>query len=185
VINIGVTGHRFLAEVDKLQAGIDQALAWIERIMPGEQWSLISSLAEGADRLVTRQVLRRKPGVKLLVPLPLPTEEYRKDFSSEESNREFLHLLGLAGEIIQPTPALTREDGYLAAGQYLLDHSNVLITLWDGQTAQGKGGTGEIIPMAIKRGIPVAWVHCGNRKPGTHEPVSLGDEQGQVSFNFL
>jgi hypothetical protein len=185
VINIGVSGHRFLAEIDKLQAGIDQALAWIERILPGQEWSVISSLAEGADRLVVHQVYKAKPAVKLIVALPLPIEEYRQDFSSEESTREFLQLFHQASTIIQPATSASREDGYLAAGQYILDHSAVLIALWDGQSAQGKGGTGEVVSLALKQGLPVAWVHCANAKPATAEPASLGQEQGRVTFNFL
>jgi len=185
MIRIGVTGHRILTEVDKLQAGVDQAFAWIDRIMPGEEWSVISSLAEGADRLVVNQAFKRKPQTRLIVPLPLPVEEYQQDFSSAESLQEFRRLLNLAKEIIHPAAVSSHEDGYLAAGQYILEHSTVLIALWDGQAAQGLGGTGEIVPEAFKRGLPVAWVHCGNREPGTREPASLGVEQGRVSFNFL
>jgi hypothetical protein len=80
----------------------------------------------------------------------------------------------------------SREEGYWAAGQFVLDHCTVLIALWDGQIAQCKGGTGEMVAAARQRGLPLAWVHCGNRRPGTTEAFSLGDqEQGTVSFeNF-
>jgi hypothetical protein len=38
---------------------------------------------------------------------------------------------------------------------------------------------------ARARGMPIAWVHCGNRIPGTNQTISLGEEQGTVSFeNF-
>ena len=58
----------------------------------------------------------------------------------------------------------------------------MLIALWDGQAAQGQGGTGEIVAEARQLALPIAWVHCGNRKPGTQEPLSLGAEQGLVTF---
>jgi hypothetical protein len=54
--------------------------------------------------------------------------------------------------------------------------------VWDGQGAQGQGGTGGIVAEARKCGLPIAWVHAGNRRPGTLEPTSLGAEQGEVSF---
>jgi hypothetical protein len=61
----------------------------------------------------------------------------------------------------------------------------VLIAIWDGKTAQGQGGTGAIMARARQRGLPIAWVHAGNRKPGTQEPTSLGAEQGMVTFEHV
>ena len=57
MIRIGVTGHRFLAEIPKLRDGIDQALTRIAQTYPNEPWAVVSSLAEGADRLVVQRVL--------------------------------------------------------------------------------------------------------------------------------
>jgi hypothetical protein len=59
------------------------------------------------------------------------------------------------------------------------------MTIWDGREAQGSGGTADIVERARKRGLPIAWVHAGNRKPNSHEPVSLGDEQGLVTFENI
>jgi len=50
IVAIGVTGHRFLAEVDKIAAGVDEALRRIEEAFPGKLLAVISPLAEGADR---------------------------------------------------------------------------------------------------------------------------------------
>jgi hypothetical protein len=184
MITIGVTGHRILAEVEKVEAGIAGALRFIERTFPGEPLIVISSLAEGADRLVVHQVLAR-PQARLIVPLPLPESDYRKDFPSEKSQKEFLSLLNRAGEVIAIPPTPTREEAYEAAGNYVLNHADVLIAVWDGQGAQGVGGTGGIVAEARRRNLPIAWVHAGNRRPGTEEPTTLGDEQGKVTYeNF-
>jgi hypothetical protein len=67
----------------------------------------------------------------------------------------------------------------------VLEDCDVLLAIWDGQDAQGQGGTGGTVAEARARGIPVVWVHAGNRRPGTHEPTSLGDEQGQVTYENL
>lgn len=67
----------------------------------------------------------------------------------------------------------------------MLDHCDVLVTIWDGQELQGQGGTGGTVTAARRRGLPIAWVHAGNRKPGTEEPTSLGEEQGTVTFENL
>jgi len=33
--------------------------------------------------------------------------------------------------------------------------------------------------------VPLAWVHAGNRKPGTNQATSLGEKQGKVSFERM
>lgn len=177
-VSIGVTGHRFLAEVDKIAAGVDEALRRIEETFPGEPLTVISPLAEGADQLAARRILAR-PGARLLVPLPLPSADYVTDFEFPET---FLSLLDRADEVIELPLASTRNQAYEAAGRYVLNNCDVLIAIWDGQAAQGRGGTAEIVALARRRGLPLAWVRAGNRRPGTRQPTTLGEEQGTVSF---
>lgn len=54
---VAVTGHRVLNDADRVAAGVDGALDEIARAYPGRSIQLVSSLAEGADRLVSRKVL--------------------------------------------------------------------------------------------------------------------------------
>lgn len=181
--NIGVTGHRFLAEVDRIKAGVDQALRRIEQAFPGPI-NVWSSAAEGADRLVAFQVLVR-PDSRLIVALPLPKEDYMSDFESTQSRIEFLDLLDSAYEVIQLQPAASRREAYAAAYKHILDNAEVLVAVWDGKAPQGEGGTGDIVRRARDRAMPIAWIHAGNRNPETREAVSLGPEQGTVTFeNF-
>ncbi len=42
-----------------------------------------------------------------------------------------------------------------------------------------------MVAQARARHIPIAWVHAGNRRPGTMEPTSLGPDQGKVTFGSL
>lgn len=182
-VAIGVTGHRILTEVDKLNHGIEEALKRVETSFPGRM-IVISSLAEGADRLVVERVLAH-PAATLIVPLPLPAEDYKKDFCDSASKAEFDRFLNLAKEVFAMPPAPSRNEAYEAAGQYVLDHCDVLLAVWDGQSQQGIGGTGGIVARARLRGLPTAWVHAGNRKPGTLEPTTLIEEQGKVTYeNF-
>jgi len=90
--------------------------------------------------------------------------------------------LPLADEVITLPPAPTRDQAYAAVGRYVIDHCELLIAIWDGQEARGQGGAGEIVAQARLRGLPIAWVHAGNRKPGTQEPTTLGEEQGMVTL---
>lgn len=182
MIRIGVTGHRSLVEIPRLQAGINLALSQIARLHPGKAWSVVSSLAEGADRLVVQRVLLARPEARLMMPLPLAVSDYILDFSTEESRVEFENLLAQAAEMILPITVPMRSQAYLQAGISIVTRCDVLIALWDGQKAQGQGGAGEIVAIARQKGLPIAWVKCGNRLPGTNEPVSLGEEQGRVIF---
>lgn len=184
MIKIGVTAHRVLADVEKINAGIAEALRRIERKFARERLIVISPLAEGGDRLVVHQVLACSRA-SLIVPLPLPKQQYLADFVSDESKNEFLRLLDQAEEVIELPLVATRNAAYEAAGNYVLDHCDVLIAVWDGQIAQGKGGTGDVVKRARSRQFPIAWVHAGNSKLGTHEPTTLGAKQGTVTFeNF-
>jgi hypothetical protein len=45
----------------------------------------------------------------------------------------------------------------------------------------GNRRAGELVALARERGMPMAWVHAGNRKPATEEPTTLGEERGTVT----
>ena len=183
MVRIGVTGHRFLTAMDKISAGIEKALRWIEQEYPGESLTVVSSLAEGADRLVAHHILKRT-GAQLIAPLPLARTKYMDDFASTESKEEFLDLIAAADEVVEPPEGESR-GAYQEAGDYVLNHCDVLLTVWDGKSVQGHGGTAHIVEQARMRGLPIAWVHAGNRKLGTHQPSSRGAEQGVVTFENL
>lgn len=183
-LTIGVTGHRVLAEPHRVEAGVDEALRRIDQAFPGRVRTVLSSLAEGSDRLVARRALARH-GTRLVALLPLPRADYLGDFATEESRREFEELLGRADEVREPPASRPRPEAYDVAGRDLLGRSDVVIAVWDGQAAQGQGGTGAVVAEARARGLPIAWVHAGNRRPGTLEPTSLGPEQGRVTLERM
>ena len=62
-------------------------------------------------------------------------------------------------------PARTREEAYLAAGLGVLDRSDALLALWDGEPARGRGGTAEVVAEARARALPLTWVRVGRRVP--------------------
>jgi hypothetical protein len=161
---IGVTGHRDLADPDSFCAPIGEALRRLKKLVsvsPGVGLVpvVISALAEGADRLVAKEVLADK-NARLEVALPLPEEEYVKDFTSEASKEEFCCLLARASEAPWQAPdGLDRDEAYERAGRYVVDRCDALIALWDGKKARGRGGTAEIVGYAQEHGVPIAWVH--------------------------
>ena len=182
-VAIGVTGHRALTDVGRIEAGLDEAVRQLERVYPGS-WTVVSALAEGADRLVARRLLTRA-GTRLVAVLPLQREDYETDFETSASRREFAELLDLADEVVQIPPRPTRDEAYAAGGQGVLARADALVAVWDGNDAQGVGGTGAISAAARAQGTPLVWVHAGNREPGTLEAISLEDAQGSVTVEHF
>ena len=181
---IGVTGHRILAEPERVAAGIEAAIARIEITFPGRPLVVVSALAEGADRLVAEAVLAR-PGSRLRAILPMPQADYLDDFATSESRDAFLYLLARADEVVELSPHASRDEAYAAANALMLERIDVLVAVWDGQAAQGQAGTAEVVARARARSLPLAWVHAGNRKSGTLEPAKLREDQGLVSYENL
>jgi hypothetical protein len=164
-VTVGVTGHRFLGDEARIAAGIDLALDHIQRAFghaDGVALTILSSLASGADQLVARRALAR-PGTELIAPLPLPLADYARDFDSQDPLRE---LLAQAARVVELPPAATRDEAYLAAGRYVIEHCDVLVAVWDGRPARGVGGTADVVAAARRRGLPLAWVRARNRAPG-------------------
>lgn len=182
-VRIGVTGHRFLAEVEKLRAAVEEALDRVEAAFPDAQIAIVSPLAEGADRLVAEAGLER--GAALIAPLPLPRDDYMTDFETGESKAAFVGLLEQAEEVIELPRTGERNDAYAQVGEWVLDQSDAIIAIWDGRPAQGKGGTADIARRALDRGMPLLHIKAGNRRPGTCEPTGLGEEQGELVVRNL
>ncbi len=158
-IAIGVTGHRHLApaHVASVEAAVVSILEDIRKKSRQSPLLILSSLAEGADRLVSRIAMDRF-GAAMIAVLPQPAEVYRTSFESEESKAEFDVLLKRASHVVVPSPqdagaaasAVPDEAGkrhreYARAGFWVALHAHVLIALWDGDKAQGVGGTAEVV----------------------------------------
>jgi len=156
-IRIGVTGHRNLApdhpglatEISKAVEYIIQKLAVsAERVTPDDiALTVVSSLAEGADRVVACEILNRE-GAQLEVVLPLEQDDYCHDFKSPESVDQFNLLLDKKVSMDIVRTARSRVEAYELAGRAVVDRSDVMIVVWDGKPARGRGGTADICAYA-------------------------------------
>lgn len=103
-LTIGVTGHRDLVtdEIPALKEKVREFFLQLENSFPGLDLQLVNPLAEGSDRLVAD--VAQELGIELIVPLPMPQDEYERDFTSPESVDSFRQLLkGRAGDsLAQP-----------------------------------------------------------------------------------
>jgi hypothetical protein len=176
-VRVGVTGHRRINDPDGVGAAVREALGRVRERFAGAgdlgaggaeraeaRLEAVSPLAEGADRIVARAVLAQ-PGAALTVPLPFPAGDYAADFAAPASKAEFEELLARAARVEVLPPAATRDEGYERAGRWVVEHSDVLLALWDGAPSQGGGGTADIVAYARERELPVYWIRTNGDAP--------------------
>lgn len=184
-IYIGITGHRILPDPQTLSTCLDKILTtgYLDAFTPKAReklatskstpihLTLISPLAEGADRLAAHAALRN--GCILEALLPMPREEYKKDFDTLESQCEFNDLLAKAQRVsvvscsVQPKDPDYRPKAYLAIGTETVNRCDILIALWDGKPSRGMGGTADVVAFALAQQKPVFIV--STEKPGSIE----------------
>ncbi|MGD0795868.1 MAG: SLATT domain-containing protein [Dehalococcoidales bacterium] len=165
-IVIGVTGHRKLEDLSALGDAIRSAIDSITQMAPPLRntpllLGVLSPLAEGADRLVAREVLK-VPGAVMEVTLPLEKTDYMRDFETDESKAEFEALLSRARTVRQLPPQDDRVLAYEQVGRYIVDQCDVLLALWDGKSSAGRGGTQEIVQYARESKCPLVWINTEN-----------------------
>jgi hypothetical protein len=177
---VGITGHRSLPDHARVAADISIAL---ERILAFQSvrgtdatpvgLTIVSALAEGADRLLVEQARAIGP-CRLEAILPMPAKQYVSDFATQESRDAFTALLGGAATTLVVGTAEQRPRAYELAGRAVVDRSDVLIAVWDERREPGTGGTAAIVEYARARRVPLFWVHLDGTNRITPE---WGDSQ--------
>ena len=148
---VGFTGHRQLADPAGVAAAIRIQLESLGKEAPG-QWIALSSVAAGADLLFVRQA--RELGLGWEALLPLPAVDFQRDFRPEEW-AEVKPLLDRAEHLEVAAEPGSREEAYLSGGFEIVNKCDLLLAVWDGQPARGKGGTADIVAYARAMGRPV------------------------------
>jgi nucleoside 2-deoxyribosyltransferase len=148
---VGFSGHRQLADMVGPARAIMTAVTELRREAPGD-WIALSSVAAGSDQLFVQQVLDL--GLSWHAILPLPRAQFQQDFTPFDwSVAE--GFLSRADHVRVISETESREDGYLDCGMETVNDSDVLVALWDGLPARGKGGTAEVVDYATALGKPV------------------------------
>lgn len=149
----GITGHRRILHPDRL---LQDILRQGEALLAsGKTVSGLTPLAEGADRIFAQALLEL--GIPYTVPLPLQQKNYEQDFP--ETVGQFHELLARADDVftLPRCPWLTDEDitptaagrnfQYLSVGVYIVNQSDTLFSAWNGNPANGMGGTAQITQL--------------------------------------
>ncbi|HEY1806742.1 MAG TPA: hypothetical protein VGG45_19890 [Terracidiphilus sp.] len=199
VVQIGVTGHRPNRLSPEIAAGLPgqcqqvlQAIAAVafrahDPLLHSAEppiLRILSPLAEGADRIVARAGLGL--GADLQCPLPFHVEEYCRDFTSDVSRKEFQDLLAKASAVFQCDGE--REAASLAyerIGRIVLEQSDFLIAIWDGEPAAGRGGTTQIVEEALQQNVAVVWLNAFESKAPCILLIDDSGERQQVPLEEL
>ncbi len=181
---VGVVGHRpnrlpkRPKELDELRERLTTVLAAAQQAISTFQSSspdagfyasgapllrAISPLAEGTDRMFAEEAI--KLGYALCCPMPFHQEEFEKDFAPG-SVAQFRALLRQAGdaagvvtfELDGERTADGSGDAYGAAGRVVMNQSDLLVVVWDGEGAAGAGGTVDTLEEAVRFHVPVLWI---------------------------
>lgn len=157
-IAVGITGHQNIPT---------QAIPYIndEIIKTGLDYSkvkCVSSLAIGADQLLAKLVLDKGGTLHAVIPCG----NYEKTFKNDDSLNEYYHYLANASIIEKMPYDEPSEDAFYDAGCRIADLSKILIAIWDGERANGKGGTADIVEYARTNGktVKVVWPEGVSRK---------------------
>jgi hypothetical protein len=180
VLAIGVTGHRdgrlegvdLAALTDTIAATLHAIEQVAQGVAPVVELRAITALADGADSLVAMAAQQR--GWTLFSVLPFARKTYADDFATAETQATFDALIAASArvfEIAGDARSAAAPAAYERAGRIVLAQSDILIAVWDGEPALGRGGTGHIVAEAVARDIPVIRID----PRGAAEPMLLWD----------
>jgi hypothetical protein len=171
VLSVGVTGHRadVLPEgsLDVLRTRIRDVLLLVaaagQDLLNREsdcfaadppRLRFVSPVADGADQIAAEVALEL--GWELQVVLPFEREPYRASLANPGARERFDALLARADCVLElPGKSDHLLDAYVMTGRATVAHCDMLIAVWDGLPPRGRGGTGEVVQLAITRGTAV------------------------------
>jgi len=140
-MKVGITGHQNL--------GVPETVAWVEKtlqevIAKHNFQHGFTSLAIGADQLFA-QILRE---LNLPYTAIIPCREYEKTFQMSEYLENYRILHQSAAAVVTLDFGPPTETAFMAAGKRVVDLSDIVIAVWNGQPAQGLGGTADAVKYA-------------------------------------
>lgn len=190
--HVGVSGHRHLPGTD--ETALYQAAADLFRSIRRSILELHAAdqaqttalyqpepprlrcfcgLAEGADAFLAKAALSE--GWDLVAVLPFQPDEFAADFAGPALD-QYRCLLAHAAVVCSLDGDRASGRAYAEVGEQVVEHSDLLLTVWDRLPARGPGGTGEVVQLALHCGLPVAVLPPA----GPAVPAWLGGNPGDL-----
>ena len=156
---LGITGHRDLGNAaHSVGSALHDCLEAHQRRHRDDLIAL-SAIAAGADSLFAEAAI----SLGICLDVVLPFEGYIEDFTSGEERERFEKLLAAAGARRTLSYEGRSNEAYAAVGRWIVDHSDHLVAVWDGQPARGLGGTGYVVAYAVECSHPLTVITPGDR----------------------
>jgi hypothetical protein len=174
VLSVGVTGHRAemlpdggipalrerIRDVLLLLADAGKSLLDREQecfARAPMQLRFVSPIADGADQIAADVALEL--GWELQAILPFAREDYRSSLANDAARERFDALLERATCVLElPGDLDDSLDAYVMTGRATVAHCDALVAVWDGKPPRGRGGTGEVVQLALTRGTAIIHV---------------------------
>lgn len=157
---VGVSGHQQLGDeltIQFVSQQLRELLLTCQQAACEREQEIVacSALALGADQLFVKMALELGIPVEAVVPC----DKYAGIFSTPETLDEYHRLLNSCRDIHRLPFDECSEDAYLAAGHWIVDHCDLVILVWNGYPAAGKGGTADIASYSRLVGRPFIHIH--------------------------
>lgn len=164
---VGVIGHRdpVPSNLSEHEEQLTQVLNSIRASNPHSQLVVVTSLADGADRIAAR-VVSKLDWCRLVVFLPMKRDEYATDFD-ETSLLELDSFLRGADEVLVVKPGLlgqSRDALYETCANAITEVADICIAFWDGVPLGLQGGTSHTLSRMLsqEKGVladsPIVWL---------------------------
>lgn len=163
-LKIGISGKRKINTSDLKTLGkkIENNIRAILETNKTSDFIGYTALAIGADTIFA-EVVTNVFNMPLQVVLPMPLEEYQKDFEEPDLPKQnsFIEKNSETVIVSEALPANQedRNEAYFNAGKYIVDNCDEMIFVWDEMKPVGKGGTAEIIGYYGEEKMKVA-LYC-------------------------
>lgn len=151
---IGFSGHQKIDHPERW-GWVREQFDTVLRERQGDGTRIVVALAKGGDQAFTEAAL----ALGLPVDIVLPCSLYENTFKGEDAKATYRGLLARGARVETLEYVEPSQDAFLAAGKYVVDHCDLLVTLWNGKAAAGKGGTGDVVEYARSLGRPLIHVH--------------------------
>ena len=178
-MNVGITGHQDLGS-PATEAWVRETLGQLieaHRVTHG-----FTCLAAGADQLFAELLTRR--GIPC-TPI-LPCRRYEEAFQDEAARERFKTLLSAARMVVWLDFDRPSRAAYFEAGKEVVDRSDMVFAVWDGQPARGVGGTADVVSYALARRVPVVQLDTTRLTVTPLRPqslvVSLEEFDGRITW---
>jgi hypothetical protein len=150
---VGVTGHQVLPH--DARSLLSDRLELLFPMETGPSLLAVSSLARGPDQTFAAHSLL--VGGRLLAVIPC--ERYEETFQDRTDLERYRHLLSLASDVKHLPYGEPSEEAFYAAGRRVVEESDWIIAVWDGEPARGLGGTADVVAFArdLNRKVEVIW----------------------------